>query len=120
MTLEATLNTALSSLVDDRVYADDTDGAPVPLVYPLILYQQIGGKAYEYADQSLPGYDHARVQVTVWAKTRVEAAALARQVRQAILGAFNPAETYGAATALTQQELHLRGTRQDFGIWYPA
>ncbi len=118
MSLEASLCSALNSLVSDRVYPDDTAGAPVPLVYPLILYQMVGGKAYEYTDQSMPDHDHARVQVVVWAKTRLEASTLARQARSAILTAIKPAETYGAAVSLRDQELNLYGSRQDFGIWY--
>lgn len=118
MSLEANLYSALTGLVDGRVYPDDTAGAPVPLVYPLILFQQVGGQAYEYVDQSMPDHEHARVQVVVWAKTRLEASTLARQARSAILTAIKPAETYGAAVSLRDQELSLYGSRQDFGIWH--
>lgn len=118
MSLEASFYNSLSSLVAGRVYPDDTDGAPTPLAYPLIIYQVVGGRAYDYANQSIPDHDHARVQVVVWAKTRIEAMALARAARAAILAAFTPAETYGAAVSIREQELDLYGARQDFGIWH--
>jgi hypothetical protein len=118
MSLEANLYNALNSLVGGRVYPDDTKGAALPLVYPLIVYQTVGGQAYDYANQSMPDHDHARAQVVVWAETRLEASTLARQARAALLAAITPCETYGAAVSLRNEELNLYGARQDFGIWY--
>lgn len=118
MSLPSDMYAALHALCDGRVYPDET---PESATFPLIVYQQVGGQAYEYADQSLPAHDHARVQVVTWATTRLEADALARSVRQAILAyGFAAAETYGASTSIANNDAvpAIYGARQDFGIWH--
>lgn len=115
MSLESTLKTLLGPLVGGRLYADITpDGA----AFPLIVYQQVGGRAMEYADQTIPDKEHARVQVMVWAKSRLEASQIARTARAAIIGNNWPAQTYAAPVSLYQEELKLYGSRTDYGLWY--
>lgn len=116
MSLEASLKTLLGPLVSGRCTPDVIpDGAPT---FPLIVYQQVGGQAYEYLDKSLPGHDHARVQVWVWSRTRLEASDIIRQARVALVGSDLTVETIGAATSDYNEALKLYGSRQDFGIWY--
>lgn len=115
MSLEGTLKTLLGPLVGGRCYPDITpDGA----AFPLIVYQQVGGTATEYADQTIPDKDHARVQVMVWSKSRLEASQIARAARAAIIGNNWPAQTYAAPVSLYDEELKLYGSRTDFGVWY--
>jgi hypothetical protein len=118
MSLESELKTCLSGVAGGRVYPDDTQGVAMPLTYPLMIYQSVGGQAREYFDQSLPDKDHARVQLVAWAKTRLEASQVIRQGREAILGHGWPAQTYGAAVSIKDQTLDLYGARQDFGVFY--
>lgn len=115
MSLESELVTALAGVSGGRIYPDTTPDEPT---FPLIVYQQVGGKASEYVDQSLPDHDHARMQLVTWSKTRLEASTIARQAREAILAHDWPAQTYGAVTALHDDVLKLYGARQQFGIYY--
>lgn len=113
--IENDLKTALAGVAGGRCYPDTAPDNPV---LPLLVYQQVGGKAYDYADQSLPDHDHARMQVVAWAKTPLEASQTMRAARVAILAAIKPAQTYAAAIALYDENLKLYGMRQDFGLWF--
>lgn len=58
MSLEATIYTALSSLVGGRCYPDvSPDGA----AFPLIIYQQVGGQAVDFVEAKVADKDNARV-----------------------------------------------------------
>jgi hypothetical protein len=115
MSLESSMKTLLGPVVAGRVYPDVTPDNPT---FPLIVYQQVGGTAYEYTDSTLPNHDHARMQVYVWSRSRLEATALARQARAAIIGSTLVAQTYGAAVSTFDDTLKLYGSRTDYGIWY--
>ena len=117
MSVETDLFNLLKTLVDGRCYPDVTPDAPV---FPLIVYQGAGGKAYEYLERKLPDCEHYRIQIHCWAKSRTAASALALSVRQRIIEqgtAFKSAETMGQITSLHEEALKLYGTRQDFGVW---
>lgn len=117
MSVETELSSLLKTLVDGRCYPDVTPDAPV---FPLIVYQAVGGKAHDYLERKLPDCEHYRIQVHCWDKSRSAASALALQVRQKIIEqgvAFKVAETMGQATSLYEEALKLYGTRQDFGVW---
>lgn len=113
--IENDLKTALAGVAGGRCYPSTAPDNPV---FPLLVYQSAGGKAYEYADQSLPQDDHTRMQVVVWAKTPLEASQTIRAARVAILEAIKPAQTYGAAVDLYDKNLKIYGARQDFGLWF--
>ena len=114
MGIEATLKTTLSSLVGGRVYPDTPPDAPT---FPLIVYQQVGGEVLNPLEGGDPGKDHARVQVVVWSKTRLEASSIARSARTALVGSL-AATTYAAPVSLYEEELKLYGSRCDYSIWY--
>lgn len=115
MALEADVVAALTGLVAGRVYPDVTPDNPT---FPLIVYQQVGGKAVEYLEGAVADKDHARVQVIVWAKTRLQASQIARQARVALVEGTTKATTYAAPVSLYEDALKLYGNRTDFGIWY--
>jgi hypothetical protein len=115
MSLEASLKTLLASITAGGVHPDKTPPNPV---FPLIIYQQVGGQAIDFGEKVLPDHDHARVQILVWARTRLEASSIARQVRAAIIGSPLAAETYAAPVSQYQEELDIYGNRTDYGIWY--
>lgn len=115
MSLETSLFALLGPLVGGRCYPDVS---PDKAAFPLIIYQQVGGSAVEYIDQTMADKDNARMQVVVWAKTRAEASALAHQARTAIIGSTLQAQTLVAPVSLYEQELKLYGSRTDFTIWY--
>jgi hypothetical protein len=112
--IEATLKTTLGSLVSGRVYPDTPPDNPT---FPLIVYQQVGGQAIEYLEGTIGDKDNARMQVVVWAKTRLEAASIARSARVALVGTLT-ATTLAAPVSLYQEELKLYGSRTDYSLWY--
>jgi hypothetical protein len=118
MSLEATIYTLVGPLVGGRCYPDTTDGAALPNTFPLIIYQQVGGKAVDYMEGKVTDKDNARVQVHVWSKTRLEASQIARAARVALVEGVAKATTMGAPVALYDEALKLYGARQDFSIWY--
>ena len=114
MSLEATIYGALAPLVGGRCYPDvSPDGA----ARPLIIYQQVGGQAIDYVEAKVADKDNARVQVHVWATTRLEASQIARAARVALVEGEAEATTLGAAVSLYDDAMKLYGSRQDFSIW---
>jgi hypothetical protein len=115
MTTESTIFDTLKSLVSNRVYPDV---APAGAATPYITYQQVGGEALAYVENTLPSSKNGRYQVNVWATTRAAAAALALQVEAALVqaSAFQ-ARAVGAPAATLDMDLSLYGTLQDFTIW---
>lgn len=116
MSLESNIKTLLGPLVSGRCWPDVMpDGKGT---FPCIVYQAVGGRALDYMEGTIPDKDHARVQVVVWAKTRLEASQIARQARVALVGSDMAVQTYGAPTSLHEPELKLYGARTDYGCWY--
>lgn len=115
MSLEGQIKTALNSLVGNRVYPDVTPDNPV---FPLVVYQQVGGEAQDYLESKVPNKSHARMQVVVWAKSRPEASSLAHAARVALVEGGLNATTYAAPVSLYEEALKLYGNRTDFGVWY--
>ena len=116
MSLEAKIYTALSALVDDRVYPDV---APEGTAKPYITYQEVGGDAVNYVEGAVPDKQNAIVQINVWALSRIEASSLGKQAED-VLRLLVDVETkvLGARVSLYESDTKLRGARQDFSIWY--
>jgi hypothetical protein len=108
---------ALLLTVCPQVYPDVTPDAGA--VFPCLIYQQVGGQAYAYMEKRLPDHKHARMQVSVWADSRVVANALARQVEKALVESPFAVEPYGAFVATYEPAIKKYGSRQDFGVFYP-
>lgn len=115
MSFEASIFSLLSPLVGGRCYPDMARDLTT---LPLLVYQEVGGSVVEFLDQTIGNLENARLQVIVWSRTRLEADAIIRQVRAAIIGSTMPATTLAAPTWLADEPLKLRGARQDFSIWY--
>lgn len=115
MSLELSVMGILGPLIGNRVYPDV---APDDPVFPLIIYQNVGGVPYEYVDQTLPEHDNARLQLVVWSKSRLEASTVSRNARLAMLGSQLTVKTLTVAVSLFNEDLKLYGSRTDFGIWY--
>lgn len=115
MSFEADFRALLAGLAGGRIYPDVT---PDNVVFPCIVFQQVGGLSQMYLEKKLPDKRHARMQVHVWARTRIEANAIARAAEVAICEGAMQCEPTGALTALYEEELKLYGTRQDFGCWF--
>ena len=122
MSIESSIFTLLKNISAiksgsiSRVYPDVTPDDPV---FPLIVYQVVGGRAYDYMDRRVPGCEHYRVQISCWSKTAEERRSLALAVRKLIIEStsFKASETMGQAVDDYEDALKLYGSRQDFGIW---
>ncbi|THJ30942.1 DUF3168 domain-containing protein [Lampropedia aestuarii] len=117
MTIETELFALLGSLVDGRCHPDTTPDTPV---FPCIVYQSVGGQAYDYVERKPPDSENYRIQIICWTKRRAETTALALLVRQKIIEAghaFKSAKTLGQAVSQYEEPLKLYGSRQDFSIW---
>lgn len=116
MSLESAMFDALQALVEGRVYPDV---APENTPRPYFTYQQVGGRAVNFVDSALPSKKNARVQVNVWAETRLQASALGRQAEDTlrVIPALQTT-ALSALVAVYEPETQLRGTRQDFSVWF--
>lgn len=115
MSLEATVRTALLSLCGGRIYPD---APPDAMTLPLIVYQQVGGTAVEFMEGAVSDKDHARVQVVVWSRTRLEASDIARQARVLLVEGATKATTYAAPVSLYDEATKYYGNRTDYGLLY--
>lgn len=118
MSLESAIVGALTSLVQGRVYPDIAPQGVTAL--PRITYQQVGGDADNFLEGAPgPNKHHARMQVNVWAATRLAASALAHQVEDALRATTALQVTVlGALVSIYEPETNLYGTRQDFDTFY--
>lgn len=114
MSLESDIKSALDSLVSNRVSPDVPPDNPV---FPCIVFQQVGGDAVNFLECTVPDKNHARVQIRVWASTRLSSSSLAQQARAALVTALD-AYVYGAPISEYESALKLYGSRFDVGIWY--
>lgn len=110
-----TTRALLLPLAGGRVYPDV---APSDPQLPYITFQQVGGEVLNFLDRTLPSKLNARMQVNVWAATRLEACALAQQAEELFLMSLTlQASALGAAVADFEEVGLLYGFRQDFSIW---
>lgn len=118
MTVEASLYTALASLVSNRVYRDIAPQTVTTL--PRITFQQVGGEAVNFLDSAtVPSKKNARFQVNCWAADRDEVAALSRQVEDALRTTTAlQTSVLGAPVAAFEEDTRFYGTRQDFSVWF--
>lgn len=114
MSMGSILTTALAGLCP-RVYPDI---APEGEPRPYITWQRVGGSAVNFIDATVPSKKNARVQVNVWADTRLEADDLAAQVEDTLRAVLALQTTVlGAPTAVYEPETKLKGSMQDFSFW---
>lgn len=114
MGIEASIKTALSGVASGRTYPDVTPDNPT---FPLNVYQQVGGEVINPLDSSDPNKDNARIQVVTWAKTRLEASSVSRQVRVQLVDQLD-AILLAAPVSIYDDVLKLYGARADYSVWY--
>lgn len=115
MTVETDIEAAVASLVGARCFPDF---APPGAAAPYAVYQQVGGESVTFLERAQPSKKNGRFQITVWALTRIQAAAINLQIEAAMVAAtaFN-ATPFGAPIADYDETTRLRGARQDFEVW---
>lgn len=114
MSLETDLYTVLTSLCP-RVFPDV---APIGAPRPYVIYQQFGGSAPAFLEDTLPDLRNARFQIEAWDETRKAAIALALQIEAALVAAPQfQARAEAAFRSANDEDTDRRGCTQDFSIW---
>lgn len=104
--------TALQGLVDGRVYTDFVE-SDTPA--PYIVFQAVGGNPINFIGSEVPDKERSRVQVAVWAATRLEATDLGKQAENALRVVAGLQTTVLTGRIATfDEDAELRGTMQDF------
>jgi len=117
VSVESLIFDTLASLVSNRVYPDVAPQGVTAL--PRITYQQVGGKPVGFLEATPPSKKNGRFQVNVWGATRLQVAALSRQVEDALVTAAALNTTVlGGVVAAYEPDTKLYGTRQDFSFWF--
>ena len=115
MTIEARVFAALQHLAGARIFPDV---APADTPPPYITYQAVGGAPLNFLTGEKPGKTNTRMQVSVWAATRLEASEIGAQVEDAMRAAVDLQPEVASGRASNYDELTTyRGTMQDFSLW---
>ncbi|MYM25780.1 DUF3168 domain-containing protein [Duganella sp. FT135W] len=116
MSLESMIFAAVRGIVDSRAFPDV---APEKAQPPYLTYQAVGGDAVNYVEATIPEKQNSRVQISVWAETRLAASDIGKQVEDA-LRTYLPlqATVLTARRSMHDPETQLRGSMQDFSFWY--
>lgn len=116
MTIEEQVGPILQALVGGHAYPDV---APVNTPIPYITFQAVGGEPTNFLSGENPGLSNARMQINVWAKTRIEASSLGAQVEDAMRAAtYLQPEVLTGRIATYDETTTYRGTMQDFSLNY--
>ena len=117
MSVESLISGAVTGLVSGNVWPDIAPAGVTAL--PRITYQQVGGQAINFLENVPAGKRNGRFQVNCWGATRLQVAALSRQVEDAIksTNALYPT-ILAAPVAIYEPDTKLYGTRQDFSVWF--
>jgi len=113
---EVDLANALNPLVGNRVYPDLATDPNV--VTPFIVYQQVGGRPVNFIEGQGSELKNARVQISVWGKTRLEVMTLIRQVENTMVQSPLFGTVEGGAIAAYSESTKMRGAHQDFSVWF--
>lgn len=114
MSLESQLYSTIFA-VCPRVFPDF---APTDTTRPYVTYQQIGGAAVNFVDRVVPNKRNARMQINVWADTRISAFATLQAIEDAIrMTTVFQGEPESAPTSDFDADIPVYASRQDFTIW---
>jgi hypothetical protein len=115
MSMLTILQAALVQFAGGRVFPDI---APEGTARPYITWQQVDGVPVNFLEGGVPGTKNVRMQVNVWADTRLDASALADQVEDALRQvAALQTTVLGSAVAVYEPDTKLKGSMQDFSFW---
>lgn len=115
MTAEAVVAGALQGLANGNVYPDVAPSNTAP---PWVTFQAVGGKDFTNLDNSPSVPRNSRMQICVWAKSRLSAAALMEQVYAALNNPTVKGLPIGAPVSVFEQDTRLYGSRLDFSIFW--
>lgn len=112
--IEPQLVTILGGLVGNRVFPDV---APEGTALPYCLYEQIGGKPFQYVTADVAEQKSSLIQISVWCETRAQAKELIGKIEDAVIVAPLHATVSSGARSAFDQETNERGFMQDFYFW---
>ena len=114
MSMEANLQALLLTLCP-RVRADVAEEGTQA---PYVVWQGLGGESINALDNSAPGTRNTLMQISVWAKSRMEASTLSRAIEAALRGASAfTATPMGEPHSIYELGTKLYGSIQRFSIW---
>jgi hypothetical protein len=114
--IETLIFDALKALVNNRVYPDV---APQNTVRPYLTYQQVGGVAVNFVDQTIPSQKNGRWQINVWSNSAAERASLARLIEDSLrVAPTMQATVLSAPISVYEPDTRLYGAHQYFSIWF--
>ena len=111
---EAEIRNVMLPYASGGVYFDSADIGTAP---PFIVINEIGGQNINFLDGTAPSKRHIQFEVNVFAKSRLEANTIARQV-EAQLRSQLKAYVESEATTGYDEPTNFSGTRQEFSAWF--
>ena len=94
------------------------DFAPTTTARPYVTFQQVGGQALSFVDNTVPSIENAEIQVNVWANSLLEAKGLMKLIEEALIVATSvQARPLSACVSDFDADIPVYGARQDFSIW---
>lgn len=115
-TVEENISTVVGALCAGRVYPD---AAPFGVDRPYAEYQQVGGESITFFSREIPSKKNGRFSISTWASTRMEAAALARSIEDAMIqSTLFDAEPIGGPISQFEHDLGLYGMTQDYSVFF--
>ena len=112
MSMETAVHETLQGLAVGEVFPDF---APVGTAPPYLTFQAVGGDPINMIDATVPDKERTRVQVNVWAATRLEASGIGKQAENALrVVAGLQTIVLTGRIATFDEATDLRGTMQDF------
>jgi len=114
MSLETDLIPLLQAICP-RTYPDL---APSGAATPYLTYQHIGGESMRYADNTAMDKRFPLIQINAWAKNRLEALTMIRQVEESLCAssAFQT-EPQGESVSTHELDTQLYGSIQRFEVF---
>ncbi|MCE3605822.1 DUF3168 domain-containing protein [Massilia sp. P8910] len=110
--METAVYAALLGLGAGEVFPDFAPEGTAP---PYLTFQAVGGAPINFLDGGVPDKERVRVQVNVWAATRLEASSIGKQAENALRVVAGLQTTVLTGRIATFDEpTRLRGTMQDF------
>lgn len=94
------------------------DFAPTNTARPYVTFQQVGGQALDFVDNTVPSIENAEIQINVWADSRLEAKGLMKLIEAALIVATTvQARPLSACVSDFDADMNVYGSRQDFNCW---
>ncbi|MCD2164284.1 DUF3168 domain-containing protein [Comamonas koreensis] len=115
MAVEDSLTALLESILPDVF----PDMAEEPMPAEFVVYQFVPGEVVKTIANDAPELRNSQVQLTVWTKTRRRSNALMRQIEDLLIQTeVFQARPMASMESDSDADLKLRGSRQDFSIWW--